>query len=360
MSFGAAPPLESGRSVGPTTDPTPLFDLAEGMHAIEALTAAVGWLHLFEQLETHPSDSTEICASLSLAPRPGRVLLTLLASLGLVQRDGRGVYHLTDLAREHMLPGSPWSLAPCFEALKDRPSCRSMLAVLRSGQPLGAPDPAASEQTEASTQPWLQGMDQEAFAEYFLNAIDSRNAYLAHVLAERLDLADRRSLLDVAGGSGIYACALVRRYPYLRATVLEKNPVDAVARRAVARRGLSDRVYVASGDMLGAPLPEGHDAHLYSNVIHDWDEATVRRLLAASFSALRPGGQIVLHDAFLDESQSGPRAVAEYSVLLMSFTAGRCYAVPEVRELIEAAGFRDVGLLRTAVHRSVVTASKPR
>lgn len=346
--------LDAAPPSSPTTDPTRLFDLAEGMHAIEALTASVSCLRLYQYLATNPSDESELCRALAIAPRPGHVLLTLLASLGLVIRDHQGLYRLTPLAREHLLPDSPWSLVPCFDALKDRPTCQAMLKVLRTGWPLGRPDPDTAE-----TPSWSESMDEEAFAEYFLGAIDSRNAYLAHAVAERLDLGGGNRLLDIGGGSGIYACALARRHPGLVATILEKAPVDAVARRAIERRGLSNRVAVEAGDMLAGRLPAGHDVHLCSNVIHDWDESEARRLLRASFAALPAGGRIVIHDALLDGDGTGPAEVAQYSVLLMAFTAGRCYSVQEVRSLLDEAGFVDVVHLPTVVHRSLVIGAKP-
>src|SRR5437588_156651 len=354
--MSAAPGLlaHAARGQSPATDPTRLFDLAEGMHAIEAVTAAVAWLHLFEWLAEHPSNEGQICAALELSPRPARVLLMLLTALDLVNCDDHGIYTVTLLAREHLLPESPWSLLPCFDALKDRPPCVSMLRVLRTGQPMGAP-----EEDQGGPPAWAEGMSEEAFAEFFLHALDSRNAYLADAVAAQLDLRGHRRLLDVGGGSGIYSCALARRNSDLHATVLEKHPVDAVARRAIERRGLSEQVSVVSGDMLGISLPQGYDVHLYSNVIHDWEEAEVRRLFNASFGALGPNGRIVIHDALLDDDKQNLLAVAQYSVLLMSFTAGRCYSVAEIRALLQEAGFTNIDHHPTVVHRSLVTASKP-
>jgi hypothetical protein len=56
----------------------------------------------------------------------------------------------------------------------------------------------------------------------------------------------------------------------------------------------------SSGIYLRAPLPGGYDVHLYSHVLHDWDEARVVRLLVASFAALPPSGWLLDHDARLD------------------------------------------------------------
>jgi SAM-dependent methyltransferase len=202
-------------------------------------------------------------------------------------------------------------------------------------------------------------MESEAFAQQFTSAMDCRGVFLAQAAAKRVNLAPRRALLDIAGGSGIYACSFCAHCPGLRATVLEKPPVDRITAAAIAKRGFSERVSVAAGDMLAQPLPEGFDVHLISNVLHDWDVPVVQRLLRASFAALAPGGQLVIHDAHLNEDKTGPLHVAEYSVLLMHSTEGRCYGVSEIGEYLRQAGFDNVEFTPTAAARSVITADKP-
>ena len=112
--------------------------------------------------------------------------------------------------------------------------------------------------------------------------------------------------------------------------------------------------------MLTAPLPPGFDAHLYSNVLHDWDAPVVRQLVQKSFDALAPGGVLVIHDAHLNEDKSGPLHVAEYSTMLMHSTEGRCYGVGEMTEFLRAAGFTNVTFKPTAAARSVMQAEKGR
>ena len=114
-----------------------------------------------------------------------------------------------------------------------------------------------------------------------------------------------------------------------------------------------------AGDMLHEPLPHGHDVHLISNVLHDWDLPAVDTILTASCAALPPGGLLVIHDAHLNEDKTGPLPVAAYSVMLMHATEGRCYGVGEMFERTAAAGFRDQAFVETAGDRSVVTARKP-
>src|SRR5580693_6951558 len=70
-------------------------------------------------------------------------------------------------------------------------------------------------------------------------------AHLGPVLARRLELKGRTHLLDIAGGSGIYACCIVAAHSQMKATVFEKPPVDRVARESIVGRGCSGRVEVS-------------------------------------------------------------------------------------------------------------------
>jgi O-methyltransferase domain len=115
---------------------------------------------------------------------------------------------------------------------------------------------------------------------------------------------------------------------------------------------------VISGDMLAAPLPSGYDVHLFSNVLHDWPDATVKELVRKSFSALSSDGMILIHDSHINRKKTGPLAVAAYSVLLMASAEGKCYSIAEIEEFLREAGFSDVQFRETIADRSVITARK--
>jgi acetylserotonin N-methyltransferase len=201
-------------------------------------------------------------------------------------------------------------------------------------------------------------METEAFAREFTAAMDCRGLLTAPALARRLELPGATRVLDIAGGSGVFACAIAAHFPHLAAAVLEKAPVDGIAARAIEARGFSDRVTVITSDMLADPLPSGFDVHLFSNVLHDWDVDVVRRLLSASAAALPAGGTLLVHDTFLNDEKTGPLPIAEYSVLLMHVTQGRCYGRAEIAAWMADAGF-DVGaLVPSAAGRAALVARK--
>jgi cyclopropane fatty-acyl-phospholipid synthase-like methyltransferase len=199
-------------------------------------------------------------------------------------------------------------------------------------------------------------MEREDFAASFTAAMDCRGILLGPALAKKLDLSAHTAVLDIAGGSGIYACAIKARHPHVKATVFERPPVDRIARECIAKQGVE--VGVMAGDMFKDALPTGYDAHLWSNVLNDWDEPTVRSLLLKSAAALPAGGLVIIHDAFLNKEKTGPLHVAEYSALLMNITEGRCYGVSEIAKYLHDAGFEWMAHEPTAVARGFIVARK--
>jgi acetylserotonin N-methyltransferase len=181
---------------------------------------------------------------------------------------------------------------------------------------------------------------------------------LGPAMAKRLDLAQSTALLDVAGGSGIYACSIVTRHPHLRAAVLEKVPVDRIARESIAKQGCAEKVEVIAGDIFKEEWPTGFDVHLISNVLHDWEEPQVLDLLRKSHAALPAGGLLVIHDAFINAEKTGPLHVAEYSALLMQITEGKCYSIGEMRSYLATTGFEWRAHQDTAVARGFIIAER--
>jgi SAM-dependent methyltransferase len=334
----------------PMTDPTSVYRWRDGLYAADLLTCALVHLDLFSWLAERPSDRARICSHYKIAERPTDVMLTLFVAMGYLERRGE-VFSATPLAKEHLVRKSPFFLGPYYASLKSRPVCEDFLQVLLTDKP-------ANWGSFKSEKDWARAMEDEAFANNFTAAMDCRGVYLGQALAAAHDLKRRRKVLDIAGGSGIYACALVARWENLSAAVYEKSPVDKVARRAIEERGYSDRVEVISGDMFKEELPGGFDVHLISNVLHDWNEKTVRELLRKSHAALAHDGLLIIHDVHINATKSGPLPNAAYSAMLMHATEGKCYSESELHPILLDLGFRELKFTETAADRSTISAVK--
>jgi acetylserotonin N-methyltransferase len=336
----------------PATDPIAIYRYRDGLYAVDLITAAIVHLDFVSWLAEHPATMTEICAHFGLVERPADVLVTVFAANGWIERRADGICVVTPTAREFLTAGSPWSLVPYYASLADRPLVADFLSVLRTGRPA-----AWSHRPDGFD--WHKAMADETFAREFTAAMDCRGRYLAQGVAAAAPFAGRARLLDIGGGSGIYACSLAAHHPHLAATVFDQPPVDQLAARLIAERGLADRVGVYAGNFLDDGWPRGYDVHLFSNVLHDWDAPDVAALLERSFAALDPGGLVVIHDAFINADKTGPLPVAEYSAILMHATQGKCYATSEYEAFLAAAGFVEPKFTETAADRGVMFAKKP-
>jgi acetylserotonin N-methyltransferase len=168
-----------------------------------------------------------------------------------------------------------------------------------------------------------------------------------------------RSLLDVGGGSGVFAIAIAQRHPQMRATVLDLKAMCDAAQTYIDAGGVDDRVAAQALDMFRDPWPRGHDALFFSNVLHDWSDEVCAELCAKAFAALPKGGRIYLHEALMDDLGDGPQTTAAFSIHMLLNTRGKQFTLAELEAFLEGAGFTDVTSTHTCGYYSLTSARKP-
>jgi acetylserotonin N-methyltransferase len=229
---------------------------------------------------------------------------------------------------------------------------KQMLATLRTGsRPQGG---------LSSVDEWERGAMTPEFANFITAFMNAHSQAAARGVAAQPLFSEVRSLLDVGGGSGIFPIRLAKAWPELRATVMEITQVCAEADQYIAAAGVQAQVSTQAVNMFTENWPRGHDAHFFSNIFHDWSDATCRILARKSFEALPAGGRILLHEMLMDDDGCGPLAPAAFSMMMLLGTKGRQYSLPELRGFLEAAGFADIEAWRTGGgYYSLVMARKP-
>jgi len=163
------------------------------------------------------------------------------------------------------------------------------------------------------------------------------------MLFQNLDLSNARKVLDVGGGDGVNAIALIEAYPYLEVTVLELPGGAALARRRVDEAGLSDRIRVLEHDMFSGEFPDGNDCVLYSHQLVIWEPEENVALLKSAYQALNQGGCVAIFSSISNDEGTGPLMAALDSVYFASIPArgGMIYAWHQYEEWLREAGFRN-------------------
>jgi SAM-dependent methyltransferase len=342
----------------PRTDPSPIFEIFRGNHGTELLTAAVAHLGVFARLAEGAHSFEALRQELGLAERPARVLVTALRAFGLLIEEGAGRLDLSDLAREHLVPGGAFDVSGYVGLAAESPGVVEMVERLRTNRPAGA----EADQAGAAfifREGIESAMEQEATARHLTLALAGRAKNVAPVLAERYPLDGARLLLDVGGGTGIYSIAWLQRHPTLRAIVWDRPEVLKVAREMAEAHGVADRLEGRPGDMFRDPLPEGADVILLSNILHDWDVPECRALVRRCAEGLEPGGRLLIHDVFLNDTLDGPLPIALYSAALFRLTEGRAYSAGEYRAWMTEAGLDPGAVIPTLVHCGVLPGMRP-
>ena len=348
----------------PTTNPTPIFEFFRGAYATELLTAAVAHFSVFKILAEQPQTLDELASQLNLASRPANVLITALKAMQLLEQDDQQRLQLTPLALEHLVPGNPFDVSGYVGLAAEAPGVLEMVRRLRTNQPAGAEAPAhPSTPAKGTAFIYREGvesaMEQTDSARGLTLSLAGRARNVAPKLAEVADLASAHCLLDVGGGSGIYAIACLLQQPNLRAQVWDRPEVLRVAAEFAQQYGVADRLECLPGDMFSDEIPRGADRILLSNVLHDWDIPECRQLIDRCAAALPSSGQLWIHDVFLNDDLSGPLPIALYSAGLFTLTEGRAYSAGEYRQWLLDANLQPLPVLPTLVHCGLLPAIKP-
>ncbi|MDD2460905.1 MAG: methyltransferase [Kiritimatiellia bacterium] len=195
----------------------------------------------------------------------------------------------------------------------------------------------------------------------FIRAMHEISEPMAMPLVAGLGKLKFTHVLDLGGASGTWTVPFLRVNPGASATIMDRPDVIPMARRLMRAAGLTDRVRLVPGDFMKCALPEGADLVWVSAIVHQNSRAQNRRLFAKVFSALEPGGLILIRDIVMDASRTRPAAGAMFAVnMLVNTPGGGTFTFDELREDLSDAGFTKVRLLRRGLWMdSVVGASKP-
>jgi len=320
-------------------DPTQILDDLRASALSQLLVAGTTAYDVGTTLDDGPKSYEAICAEFKLADRSANVLLTALRALGLIDVNPQMLVELTDYGRDKLSPTSDSNLRGYIALGQFSADTQAMIKCLRNDAPAGDISFVYHDGADSSA------LDHPETSDALTRAMAARARNAAPAVAQHLDLSGCRNLVDVGGGHGIYAFEILKRFPELRATILDRQPPLVVAEEYAEVEGLSDRVDLVFADIHLHSLTTSPDVVLMANILHDYDAIHAARLVKHYATQLSSRGKIVILDAFLDSVptgappiSTGPRPVAAYSAMLFSICEGRCYRLDEYQTMLESAG----------------------
>jgi ubiquinone/menaquinone biosynthesis C-methylase UbiE len=290
----------------------------------------------------------ELGRELGLAGRPTTVMVTALRAMGLLVADCSDRLQLSELAREHLDPSSPFDMSGYIGFAANSPGVLEMVERLRTNRP-GGTKPGEPGAIHIYRQGVKSAMENEKTARRHTLALVGRARTAAPALTSQVDLSEAQTLVDIGGGSGIYSFAFVLKNPRLRAIILDRPQVLKVTAEQAKRYGVTDRIECLAADMFVDPIPRA-DVALLSYMLQNWDIPDAKILIRRAAAALPTGGRLLVHDVFLNDALDGPLALALFSAQLFCMTEGRVYSAAEHRGWLNESGFKVGPILPTLTH----------
>ncbi|QMU71556.1 methyltransferase [Streptacidiphilus sp. P02-A3a] len=185
----------------------------------------------------------------------------------------------------------------------------------------------------------------------FQRAMNAGNAFFGDV-ATAFDFSGCRTVVDVAGGSGMLLSTVLRAYPELRGVLFDLPRVTPVAREHLDLAVGPDRCLTVAGDLFEA-VPAGADAYLLSRVLQDWDDERCVRLLRNLRAAMPDTARLLIVERVIPTDGSGLLALLWDLHLLMA-AGGRERTIDGYRTLLDAAGLRLESVTPLALETSLL------
>ena len=302
--------------------------IAYGFMASKVLFAALD-LDLFGLIARAPKTADALAADTGLLRERLEILLTACVSLGLLVKHG-DAYANAPASQTYLVRDAPSYFGDYYRFQIDRqvyPAFARLPDALRGGR--------------ADFYRLMENPDE---ALHFSRGQHAGSLGPAVVLARIVDLKQARGLLDVGGGSGAFSITLCRRFPELTATILDFPSVQAAAATFVHEAGMDERISFTPGDALVTEWPGGQDAVLLSYLLSAVSAAGLDRLLERAFTALTPGGRIVVHDFMVDDDGRGPATAALWLVNALLIDPDVARLSPRfLEERLLAHGFTALG-----------------
>ncbi len=328
----------------PKPNPNRILEITHGSWKTQVLYAAVS-LGLFTLISEGKNTAKDIAAKIGSSEDAISRLLNACAGLGLLaKKDGK--YENTPDSEEYLVKSKPHYLGDL---------------VLMIGSDLYKlwGELADVVKTGTSRHRLSERMKDPEAAKGFTRAMHNNAMAPAHVMAEKIDFADRKKLLDIGGGSGTYSITLTQKYPDLHAVIYELPNVVKVADGYIAEAN-ADRVETMDGDFHTDDLPTGYDAALISQILHSYSPETCRTIIAKAQNALADGGLLIINEFLLNDDKAGPEYTTLFSLnmLLESRGKGSSYTFAEISKWLMAAGFKNIKRVPLSGPHVAITAEK--
>lgn len=338
--------------------PDPIFQMVTGYWISKTLMTAVE-LEVFTKLSGNKTVTFEQLQNdiLDMDKRPAEVFATALVSLGLItvnsggeakkkgEEEKKKVYSNSRIS-EVFLDKNKSSYIGDFIIMMDKRLYNRWAKLpvsLKTNRPVeSAEEGDISARTMFDNAKTNQVIEQ---MQMFTRAMYGVSVGPAMALAKVFDFSKYNKMMDIGGGSGVYAIEVVKANPNISAVVLDLEPACRVADQYIKQFNLQDKIHTQVLDFFKDKLPDDCDVAFLSHIIHFLGEEKDKILLKKVYDSLPSDrdGVIIISEWLLNDEKTGPIPSALMSLtMIVEQPEGRNYSFSEVSTMLTEVGFTNI------------------
>ncbi len=319
----------------PAADVTPerLLQLGLSFWASKTLLSAVE-LGVFTQLAQGGRTASELRHVLGINERSAEDFFDALVALNMLEREN-GIYRNAPDADVFLDKAKPSYVGGLLEMCNARlyANWGSLTEALRTGKPQNASKDGGS--------PFDSLYHDDASLREFLQAMSGVSLASARAMAQKFPWQNYNSFIDIGAAQGACPVQIALAHPHLQGGGYDLPAVGPVFDEYVAAHGLQKRLRFYPGDFFKEACPTA-DVLIMGHILHDWDLAQKRELLAKCYDALPIGGCLIVYDAVVDNDRRENAFGLLMSLnMLIETPGGFDYTGADCCAWMKEAGFRE-------------------
>ena len=336
----------------PSEPPSPnaFMQLGMGFMASKTLLTAIE-LGVCTELGQGPLTRAQLQSRLGLHERSAHDFLDALVALRVLDRDGDRYVNTPDAALflDRTKPGYAGGI---LEMANQRlyGFWGRLTDALRNGQP--------QNELREGVDLFASIYADPAKLRSFLQAMSAISRPVAQEIACVFPWQNVRSFADLGCAQGGCTAAIAAAHPHLTGIGFDLPAVGPVFEDYIRQHGLADRLRFQPGSFFTDPLPVV-DALIMGHVLHDWDLAEKRLLIARAHQALPKGGSLLVYEAMIDDDRRANVFGLLMSLnMLIETSGGFDYTAADCIGWMREAGFNEACAQPLSPTHSLVIGTK--
>jgi len=275
-------------------------------------------------------------------------LLRAVASMGILEEDLEGRFALTELGAtlRSDVPDSSRNSAVMYGERWWWDAWGGLFDAVHNGK-------TAFDQAHGMDLFSFLSADAHA-ANLFNSSMQQMTGQEGEAIVSAFNFSSTRKLIDVGGGHGALAAAVLRRNQHVAVLLFDTPEVIGSAGTNLSALGIAHQCELVPGDFF-ISVPSGGDIYTLKDILHDWNDSRAGTILHNVRQAMSMTARLLIIERIITIGNSpSPAKLVDISMLVL--TGGQERTEREYRTLLTKAGFSVQEIIAASGETSIIVA----